>query len=231
MALKKAKDVGLAKRTGLYFKGEEIVLGRRRGRPPKYTRNLENGWWSQEKKIECCTLYAAVGNVRDVSQLTDVPENVLRAWKTEDWWCEVIAQVTREEDEAITAKFTHVVNTALDGLIEVLEKGNRVYNPKTDTYVDVPLTSKDLTQIASVFTDKRQLIQGKPTSRVERSSPDDRLQKLAKEFEKFSKAKTITNEEIEDGSSQEGIQGRTVQRQGQEEELLNDQPIVEEESQ
>lgn len=190
----KAKEMGLQKRSGLFFKGEEIIIQRKPGRPPKRISNPENGWWSQEKKIEACTIYAATGSVRDTSALTDVPENTIRGWKTEDWWIEVTSQITREEDEQITAKFSHVINSALDQLIEIVDKGNRVYNAKHDKFVDIPLAGKDLAQIASVFTDKRQLIQGKPTSRVERTSPDDRLSKLAKEFEKFAVSKEVVQE-------------------------------------
>ena len=40
--------------------------------------------------------------------------------------------------------------------------------------------------------DKRQILQDKPTRIVEQRTIDDRLNKLAEEFMRFSKAKTIT---------------------------------------
>lgn len=199
MALKNptTKDIALHRETGLSFNGEKIIIGKRKGRPPRRIYNPENGWWSQEKKIEACTLYAALGSIPDVSRLTNVPENFIRGWKTEQWWIDVTQQIIKEDDEQLSSRFTNVVKLALDKLQTVLEQGNTLYLPKDDRYVNVPLTAGDLTKVAAAFTDKRQIIQGKPTSRTEAISSDDRLKKLAAQFEKFSKAKEVKQVAIE----------------------------------
>lgn len=194
MSLDKVKDIGLHQRTGLYHDGKEILVAKKRGRPPRRIHNPENGWWSQEKKVEACTLYIALGTVDDVSRLVGVPANVIRQWKTEQWWIEITSQVTRELDDQLSSKFTSIVNSALDKLSEVLEKGNKIYFVKTDKFVEVPLSGSDLAKIAAAFTDKRQLIQGKPTTRSETVTSDDRLKDLAKRFEQFTKAKEVVQE-------------------------------------
>lgn len=199
MALKKEfpKNIGLHRDTGLSYDGEKVIIGKRRGRPPRRIYNPENGWWSQEKKVEACTLYAALGSIADVSRLTEVPENFIRGWKTEQWWIDVTQQVIKEDDEELSTRFTNVVKLALDKLQNVLEKGNTVYLPKDDRYINVPLSAGDLTKVAAAFTDKRQIIQGKPTTRNETITSDDRLKKLAAQFEKFSKAKEVKQVAIE----------------------------------
>ena len=60
-------------------------------------------------------------------------------------------------------------------------------------YVSHPVTARDAAQVASLMADKRALMRGDPTSRVEKTSTD-RLVELAKEFEKFASAKTIEGE-------------------------------------
>lgn len=199
MALGKTKDIGLHRNTGLFYNGEEIIIGKKRGRPPRRIYNPENGWWSQEKKIEACTLYAALGSVSDVSRLTEVPENVIRGWKTEQWWIDVTQQVVKEDDDELSTRFTNVVKKALEKLEDKLENGNVIYIAKEDRFVNVPLTAGDLTKVASAMTDKRQIIQGKPTSRTETVSSDDRLKKLAEQFEKFSRAKEVKQSPIQEG--------------------------------
>lgn len=188
------KYVGGTRYTGLFYDGKEIVIGKKPGRPPRRISNPENGWWSQEKKIEACTLYAALGSVSDVSKIAEIPENFIRAWMTEKWWIDITQQIVNEQDSALTIKFTNIINNALDKLSEIIDKGNRIYIPKKDIFVDVPLTANDLTKVAAAFTDKRQLIQGKPTSRTESITSDDRLKKLAEQFEKFTKAKEVIQE-------------------------------------
>ncbi len=197
MAIGKTKDIGLHRETGLFYNGEEIIIGKRRGRPPRRIYNPENGWWSQEKKVEACTLYAALGSVADVSRLTEVPENVIRGWKTEQWWIDVSQQVIKEDDDELSTRFTNVVKLALKQLEDKLQNGNTVLNMKTGEKIQVPLTAADLTKVASAMTDKRQIIQGKPTSRTETVSSDDRLKKLAAQFEKFTKAKEVQQTPIE----------------------------------
>ena len=59
-----------------------------------------------------------------------------------------------------------------------------------------PVLMKDaLTAVTQVF-DKRNLLRGKPTSRVEKHSVQDNLANLAAEFAKFANAKTIQGEVI-----------------------------------
>jgi hypothetical protein len=184
------------KRSGLFFQGKEIVLGRKPGRPRKYIHNPENGWWSQEKKIEACTLYTACGNIKQVSDLVGVPVNIVRGWKAEDWWYDIVGQITREDDEHITAQFTKILSVTLDKFADVLENGDTHYDSRRGELVRVPLKAIDLVRIAGTFTDKRQLIQGKPTSRMERVTADDRLSKLAEQFKKFAAATEV--EQIEE---------------------------------
>ena len=183
------------KRSGLFFQGKEIILGRKPGRPFKYVHNPENGWWSQTKKIEVCTLYTACGSVKRTSELTGCPENVIRGWKTEDWWYDIVGQITKENHEYITTHFTKILGTALEKLAVLVENGNHIYSPKKDEWLDVPLSASELIKVAATFTDKRQLIQGKPTSRTERVTADDRLNKLAEQFKRFASAKEIDNAE------------------------------------
>lgn len=167
------------KKTGLTYKGQEIVLSKKRGKPPNYGKML----WGipDEKKIEVVTIYAVVGNVQKTSDLTDVSPNTIRAWRKEEWFRKILDEIRDENDEKIDVKFTEIVEKALDQVLERLEKGETVVT-KGGELVTKPLSARDLALISAIMVDKRNLLRGRPTTRTETVTNAQQLEKLATQF-------------------------------------------------
>lgn len=203
------KDTNQEKDSGYYvvIDGEpkKIVLGKRRGRPP--TREKKNPkWYSQERKVEACTLYAVYGNVEQVSKITNIPEGVVRAWKQEPWWITLQQQIMIEQNEELGSQINKVLDKTLEHLEDRLSNGDYIYNQKTGELDRKPVDTKVLTMLFDNLTTQRRLNRGEPTSISARIGVDDRLSKLADAFEKFSKAKEIEGEVIAVQSElQEGL--------------------------
>lgn len=166
-------------------------------------------WFDDKTKMEVACAFAVTGNARRASELTGVPEGTIRSWKTQEWWHEIQSRIIQEQDEELDVKLTKLVDKAVDQVNDRLDNGDFIYNAKEDKLVRKPVGAKDLAIVTAITVDKRQLLRGQPTQRVEKVSTDERLNKLALEFKKFSNAKEITHEEIEDTEAfaQEAQQG------------------------
>lgn len=192
------KDVSEEKQTDFTFKGLPLLLIKTRGRPPSGKMAVgKTGWWSEKKRIEATTLFAATGNFSEVSRLSGVPAQTLKSWSKEDWFLRLLEDIRAENDQQIDAKFSKIVNTALDQVLDRLENGDTVLL-RDGSAVKKPIGARDLSQITSMNVDKRQLLRGKPTSRTEKISENDRLQKLENMFLKLAEKKTKPPEIIQD---------------------------------
>jgi len=200
------KNVPEEKLSGYFFKDEsgvtkEIVLGRRRGRPPKPKSNPK--WFSQEAKVDACTLYAVYGDVEQVSKLTDVPPATIRTWKNESWWSDITKQVYVESNEGLTAKISHTLDKTLDLLKDRLENGEEVWDSRSQQLVRKPVDAKLLASVFQSLATQRRLGRNEPTSIKSSIATDDRLKQLSDAFERFTKVKTIEHEEPEDAEFSE----------------------------
>lgn len=186
------------RKSGYTYAGKEIVLGRRPGRP-KMARNPK--WFSQEKKVDACTLYAVYGDLDEVSRLTDIPIQQLRLWKQEPWWIEIIKQVYVEQNENLSSRISSTLDKALIQLNDRLENGD-VYVTQSGQQKRKPIDAKVLTNMFDSLVHRRQVVRGEPTSISANIGIEDRLDNLAKAFTRFAAAKEVEQEplEIEDAT-------------------------------
>ena len=185
MAFTIAKDISPEKISGYTYQGAPIVIGKKRGRPPK--TKAKPTWYTVEKKVHAACLYAVTGNLQQVSTLSDIPVGQLKSMMSEQWWEDVVQQVRREENDQITAKMTSFVEKSLDAVVERLENGDTVINLKTGETYKVPVRLRDIAMVISTFLEKRNLLRGEPTTRSERLGQEDILKELGSKFEAFSK--------------------------------------------
>lgn len=153
-----------------------------------------HGWYSDAKKLEVACAYAVSGNSRRVSELTKIPEGTIRAWKQTVWWHEIQSRIHQEQNEELDVKLTKLVDKAVDQINDRLESGDYVYNAKEDKLVRKPVNAKDIAIVTAITLDKRQLLRGEPTQRVEKISENEKLTRLAEQFKKFALAKEIDND-------------------------------------
>lgn len=148
--------------------------------------------YSDKEKLNAVCVFAVAGNSRRVAEITGVPEATIRAWKSTEWWNEAMSRIITEQDEELNSKLTKLVDKAVDAVNDRLDNGNYVYNPKLDKLIRKPVDAKELAIVTAISIDKRQLLRGQPTARIERVSQDERLQKLSDQFKKFANAQEIT---------------------------------------
>jgi hypothetical protein len=143
-------------------------------------------------EVVCC--FAVCGNSKQAAEITKVPEATIRTWKQTEWWNEIVSRIHAEEDEELDTKLTKLLNKAVEHVNDRLDSGDWVYNAKLDKLIRKPINAKDAAIVTAITIDKRQLLRGQPTSRVEKVSSNERLKSLAEQFKAFSKARDITNE-------------------------------------
>lgn len=213
--------------TGLYYedpKGDRkyIVIGKQMGNTMRRTTNpkrqerqltKKKTWWPEEKKVEAATLHVATGSLKRVSELTKVPLKTVERWADEDWWLSTQQRVKREAIEETDAKFSKLINKAVEKLQTAVEEGDYMYDIKRGTLVKVPMTGRDLALVTGVTFDKRQLLRGEATRITKVSDPEKHLAELAKRFaELVSNKEKIIEGEVLDGST-ELLPNGTVQEE------------------
>lgn len=183
----------MSRDSGYTFKGKPILLQKTMGRPKTglVAMGMEKGIYPEEKRIEVTTLYAATGNIKQVSEFTGVPVGTIKNWRKQIWFYELLKEIREENNEKIDANFNEIIEQALFQLLDRVKNGDFVFNAKMEL-VRRPLTGKDLSLVAAINIDKRQLLRGEPTSRSEAVRGEDekgltRIEKLAETFENLAK--------------------------------------------
>ena len=174
---------------------------RRKSAPVQGKVKGKRDHYSEKEKINACCVFAVSGNSRRTAEITKIPEATLRAWKQTIWWQEITVRIYEEQDEGLSSKLTSLVDNAVDAINDRLKDGDYLYNPKLDKLVRKPINARDLAAVTVMAVDKRQLLRGEPTSRVEKVSVDERMKDLAMQFKKFALAQEVvqTGEEIKLG--------------------------------
>jgi transposase-like protein len=236
MALRKeslafnGKDAGQDKHTGFTFNGKEIILSKTRGRPftGLVKKGMERGIYPEEKRIEAVALYAATGNFQRVEELSGVPVQSLKNWRKQEWFRELLREIREENNEKIDAKFTEIIEGALEQLGDRIANGDWVVTARGQL-VRKPVNAKDLSLVGAINIDKRQLLRGEATSRSETIGDKstekqvNRLEKLAETFENLArfgrKPKTIEGEVV-DAIQVESSESMDVRKQAEDGETV-----------
>lgn len=178
------------KKTGFTYKGEEIVLSKTRGRPMNAGKGLFG--LPDTKRIEVATLYAALGSVNAVAELSGVHATTIRGWRKEEWFVALLEEVRNENNDKIDVKFTETISKALDLVSERLENGDP-HVLKTGEVIRVPVKIRDLALVSAINVDKRQILRNKPTAITQQQAVPvlDKLDELAKAFTALANKKEI----------------------------------------
>ena len=156
------------------------------------------GMWSEKKKIEALTTFLATGSQAHTSAITGIPEETIRQWRKSEWWAERTKEFRSDNSVQLDNKLTKVMDKALDAVMDRLENGEYVYDPRTGTTARVPPKLRDAQKVANDMIDKKQLIE-KVTQGAKEEKQQitaDHLVMLAKEFAKFATGKE--SKEVDD---------------------------------
>lgn len=144
--------------------------------------------WTWEDKVAVATKYMQLGNMRLVSELTEVPYQTILDWRKTEWWpqlCDEIKQIKRSK---MGAKLEEVIELSVTEVMDRLQNGDFVLDRKTGEIVRKPVSMRDAAQVTNQLI-TRQIQMEELAERLthRKESIKESLQMLAKEFAKFTK--------------------------------------------
>lgn len=170
--------------------------------------------YSTKQKYECVVLYKMVGNIAVISKQMGIPEHTIYNWRTLDWWKEIEEQIRTESRSKLGKNLQNLVDKAYATVEDRLDNGDYVYDQKLGKLVRKPVNANVAAGILKDSIDKTFLLeklQKEEKKEINQEKITETLLKVAKEFEKFAKTKTveaIVEPEGEDNALYDGGEAR-----------------------
>jgi hypothetical protein len=179
----------------------------------------QHGWWSESKKLEAVTTYLAVGSSKMVEAITGIPAGTIRKWRTEPWWRELEGLLREENALETNSKLKRIVDKSLDQVMDRLENGDIIWNPKTGAIERRPAYLKDVAKVMHDAMDRQAILTKITGSDEAKPKLDAQLKELAAEFAKIVRGDKpdAVHEERKEGL-QEGEREVQLEARGEEEE-------------
>jgi S-adenosylmethionine:tRNA-ribosyltransferase-isomerase (queuine synthetase) len=145
--------------------------------------------WSD--KTKACQLYMLNGNMRIVSEVTEIPYDTLCDWKRSEWWPTLVEEIRAAKRAKTGVKLSSIIDTSLEVLQDRLENGDWVLNNKTGAMVRRPVSLRDATTATNNLL-TRQLQMEEIADKMEnnKTTVQETLALLAKEFKKMTNHRT-----------------------------------------
>ena len=153
------------------------------------SQSESRGWWSEKKKNEALAFYVANGSITETSREVQVPVPTLNKWKASDWWKDRIRDIQNEEYDKLDVKLSKALDKALDQVVNRIEHGDHIYDPRTGAIRQIPAKLRDVNNAFNSIMTNRQLIRKQPTKIVEQQSTAAQLTNLAAQFAAFVSGK------------------------------------------
>jgi transposase-like protein len=163
-----------------------------------------NSKWPTDTKIQAAAYYAVMGSMVQVAKHVGVPKATLYHWVKKPWWKKLVRQVRIAKQDELDSKLTGVIMAAADQLKDRVENGNIKVDTESGKQTRVPLSSSELSKDGiGIPFDKRALLRGDPTAKIERVDSTKVLEQLAEQFTMLAnqqpRSKALETEEIEEG--------------------------------
>lgn len=150
-----------------------------------------NKHWSDSQKIEAVTTYLALGNLMLTSSVLKIPEMTLRTWKQKEWWKKIEEELAVQDELQLSARIKKIVETTLAATEDRIKHGDWIYNNREGTLIRKPVNLRDVHKVTMDMIDKREHIMNKVPVNATLEGMDDRLKKLAAQFEQMAVKKPI----------------------------------------
>lgn len=127
-----------------------------------------NSPYSPEQKIAAAQAYLITGTSVKAQKYCGVKADIIRTWKNKsNWWAEVFQTVKKQKNDELEATFTQIMDKGLHAVADRIENGDTKVQ-KDGSTIKVPMGGKELAIVVSIMYDKRALLRGDVTSRVEK---------------------------------------------------------------
>lgn len=170
----------------------------------------DRGNWSEKKKLEALSYFVANGSLAETSRHCQVPYYTLVTWKQSDWWKDKVRDIQNEDYDRLDVKLTKALDKALEQVMDRIENGDHIYDPRTGKIRQIPVKLRDANIAFNGLMDKRQLIRKQPTKIIEQTTTAAQLQNLANQFAAFVSGKAPVDN-LKDVTL-EFIEGETVEQ-------------------
>jgi len=140
-----------------------------------------------EKKMEVVSRYMLLGNMRLISEQTQIPYETLISWKGQSWWPELVDTLKRQKKNKTNESLTEIIEQSVEVMKDRLENGDFVLNNKTGEVIRKPVGIREATTIANQLLARQAQLE-ELQAKLERSSDtvQETLTLLAKEFQKWN---------------------------------------------
>ena len=149
--------------------------------------------YTWDKKLKVVEKYLALGNMRAVSDLEEVPYQTLKDWKQQDWWDQLVEEIRSSRRTLKSNKMSDIIDKSLEAIADRLEKGDYVLDNKTGKIKRRPCSLRDVQAMTNNLL-ARQIQLEQLADKMEHRSENvqDTLATLAKEFTKWAQKQAKT---------------------------------------
>lgn len=147
--------------------------------------------YTDHQKVLALHAYALSGSWIVAAKESGINYASLRNMGQLQWFKDSVAEIRREEDDILDGDMSEIIKEGVNQLKDRVKNGDWMWNSKENKFIRKTLNAGTLHKITTGFMDQRNVARGKPTSISQSVSVNDRLQKLATEFENFQKGRTI----------------------------------------
>ena len=136
--------------------------------------------YTPDQRMQAALAWVVSGTGAEASRICNIPATTISDWTHQPWWESLVVEARRLKDVELDRKLSGVIDKCMQRLAERLDKDESINN------------IKDLAVVAAVAYDKRALMRGDPTSRVEKVSTEQRLNRLTEKFRAVAAEATQT---------------------------------------
>lgn len=143
--------------------------------------------YTPEQKVNAVMTFVLTGTIKKSAKIIGMPQQTLDRWKNEAvWWDDTVRECRKKKQDELDAMYTNLIHDAIEQVADRVKNGDTKFDKDGNPYLQ-PMGGKELAVTMAVTFDKRQLLRGEATSRVEKVSEKDRIGRLALSFQEMSK--------------------------------------------
>jgi hypothetical protein len=174
----------------------------------KMVKRKEGQVWPIEKRIEVVSQFLVLGNLKLVAATTGVDYALVRKWKGQPWWPELVAEIRASQNIEMDTTLSDLVQKSLEAVHDRLVNGDFFYDQKTGQVARRPVPLRDVHRVAVDLLAKREVLRDKSDNQGDHSqtSVEEHLKILAGQMSKWFEEKkkpVIELEEVEDAIYEE----------------------------
>ena len=144
--------------------------------------------YSHEQRMKTVAVFASCGTQQKTAALTGIPATTIHTWTKSEWWQAALEHIRIENRSRLNGELTAILFGGLEQARERLDNGD-VTVLKDGEIVRHPIKVRDLTLMAAIMFDKRQILNNSPTTITQ---SDTRLVGLADRLSKMVEERNVT---------------------------------------